>query len=191
MKKRILMLATTVFILTALFFLVNAEHQEDDDSNSSKNAIEKIENRENMEKTFDPQNAVSFVAGILKKSDMLPEEKDFNDKTGLSPLPYDDVVMLEGKKLQDRLQELDIKLEHAIAKYSDLPAIPDWYNREREYLEEKYFATIGKSRYETKMTKELKEKYDEYLDFLEKIKESGEYIEDERLVEIKEKILGG
>jgi hypothetical protein len=191
MKKKILVPTMIMFAVTTLFFLLNTKQRGEKDYGYSNNTIQNTENKEKVEKAIGSQSAVSVVAGILRKSKVLPEGEVFNDKTGLSPLPDDYVIMLEGEKLQERLQELDIKLENAIAKHSDLPAIPDWYNREREYLEEKYFATIGKSRYETKMTKELKEKYDEYLDLLKRVKESGKSIEGEKLAEIKEKILGG
>jgi len=97
---------------------------------------------------------------------------------------------LEGDGLQKRVSELDAKLDHAIQKHPDLPSPPEWYLREKEYLGDKFFATAGKSKYETELTEEQKERQQRYLNYLEKIKETGEAVSDEQLAETKEQILG-
>ena len=65
-----------------------------------------------------------------------------------------------------------------------------FYLREKEYLGDKFFATAGKSKYETELTEEQKERQQRYLNYLEKIKETGEAVSDEQLAETKEQILG-
>ncbi|MBP5406102.1 hypothetical protein J6Z19_03000 [bacterium] len=117
-------------------------------------------------------------------------EKLFNEQTGLEPLHFDEVEKLEGETLQKRYEELDTKLDFAIKKNPDLPPIPEWYTRERDYVENKFFATVGKSRYKTELTEEQKQKQQKYFDYLEKIKKSRREISDEELAKAKEQILG-
>ena len=121
-----------------------------------------------------------------------PEELErvFNEKTELTPLPFDEVEKLEGENLQKRVQELDAKLDHAIQTNPDLPPPPEWYLREKEYLFNKFFATVGKSKYRTEMTEEQKERQQRYVNYLEEIKKTGEVVSDEQLAKIKEQILG-
>lgn len=117
-------------------------------------------------------------------------EKVFNEKTELSPLPFDEVEKLEGDGLQKRVAELDAKLDHAIQTNPDLPPPPEWYLKEREYLNNKFFATVGKSKYQTEMTEEQKENQQKYLNYLEEIKKTGEVVSDEKLAKIKEQMIG-
>ncbi|HQO92694.1 MAG TPA: hypothetical protein PLX56_10230, partial [bacterium] len=140
------------------------------------------------------EKIVSNLNTALRKSlrQAAPEEmeKVFNEKTELSPLPFDEVEKLEGDDLQKRVSELDAKLDHAIQKYPDLPPPPEWYIREMEYLGDKFFQTVGKSRYENDLSEEQKERQQKYLNYLEQIRKSGEAVSNEQLAKIKEQILG-
>lgn len=140
---------------------------------------------------IEKEKQISDMTKALKRSlKPVDSEKIFNEQTGLEPLPFNEVEKLEGEALQKRYEELDAKLDFAIKKNPDLPPIPEWYTRERDYVENKFFATVGKSRYKTELTEEQKQRQQKYFDYLEEIKKSGRKISDEELAKTKEQILG-
>ncbi|HRZ79169.1 MAG TPA: hypothetical protein P5044_04090, partial [bacterium] len=153
MKKNVVIffvfLAATAVALLLYFKNDNAGKSE----KSSNNPAEKNE----MEKEV-ASKLSSALGRAMKNAKPEELERVFNEKTELTPLPFDEVEKLEGENLQKRVQELDAKLDHAVQTNPDLPPPPEWYLREKEYLFNKFFATVGKSRYRTEMTEEQKER---------------------------------
>ena len=181
-KSKIVVVFAGIIFVACVLFLVNQ-------SSNNKMLGSKIEN--NIKTQSAKKKQISDMMRILEKSSKpLDLEEKFNEQTGLKPLRFDEVEKLEGEALQKRCEELDVKLDYAIRKNHDLPPIPEWYTRERDYIENKFFATVGKSRYKTELTEEQKEKRQKYLNYLEEIKKSGAEISDEELAKTKEQILG-
>lgn len=181
-NKIIIGLAVIVFIGIIIFLM--SKTPDDKISESKKENNIKVQQ-------IEKEKQISDMKKALKRSlKPVDSEKNFNEQTGLEPLPFDEVEKLEGEDLQKRYEELDAKLDFAIKKNPDLPPIPEWYSRERDYVENKFFATIGKSRYKTEVTEEQKQRQQKYFDYLEEIKKSGRKISDEELAKTKEQILG-
>ena len=181
-----ILIGLLIIAVASILFFVNKEEDKNKKNNILSSKVQKNEKtREKM---------VSNLNTALKKSlkQAIPEEleKVFNEKTELEPLPFDEVEKLEGENLQKRVSELDAKLDHAIQKHPDLPPPPEWYLREKEHLGNKFFATVGKSRYETELTREQKERQQRYLSYIDEIRKSGEIVSDEELAKTKEQILG-
>ncbi|HPS31370.1 MAG TPA: hypothetical protein PLZ43_14010 [bacterium] len=185
-KSRIvffLILSVVVVIAVAIFR--NGKNEEEKSGKMQKTVSESS----GVERSV--SSKLSLALGRAMKNAKPEElEKLFNEKTELTPLQFDEVEKLEGDGLQKRVVELDVKLDHAIQTNPDLPPPPEWYLKEREYLNNKFFATIGKSKYQTELTEEQKEKQQKYLNYLEEIKKTGEAVSDEQLAKIKEQILG-
>lgn len=180
-SRIIVVLVVIIFIGIALFLTSRTSNNQTSESkNENKIEMQEIERKQQ----------ISDMKKVLKRSlKPINSEKIFNETTGLEPLPFDEVEKLEGETLQKRYEELDAKLDAAIQKNPDLPPIPEWYTRERDYVENKFFATIGKSRYKTELTEEQKQRQQKYFDYLEEIKKSGHEISDEELAKTKEQIL--
>ncbi|MBP5434499.1 hypothetical protein J6Z39_01620 [bacterium] len=184
MKKNKVVIAVAVLaIICCIAFLANR---------TSKDTASKTQTERNIkaQQTLKKKQIADFEKALRKSLKPVDYEKIFNEKTNLEPLPFDELEKLEGEALQKRYEELDVKLDYAIQKNPDLPQIPEWYTRERDYVENKFFATVGKSRYKTELTEEQKEKRQKHLDYLEEIKKSGREISDEELAKTKEQILG-
>lgn len=182
-RHKMIIVVAVLAIIGCIAFLANR---------TSKDTVSKSQTERNI-KTQQAQKKkqIAEIGKALKKSlKPVDYEKIFNEKTNLEPLPFDELEKLEGEALQKRYEELDIKLEYAIQKNPDLPPIPEWYTRERDYIENKFFATVGKSRYKTELSEEQKQRQQKYLDYLEEIKRSGREISDEEKAKTKEQILG-
>ena len=181
-KSKIVILGFIVFIGIIIFLI----------SQNSNDKMSELKNENNIEaQQIESKKQISDMKKVLKRSlKPVDSEKIFNETTGLEPLPFDEVEKLEGETLQKRYEELDAKLDAAIKQNPDLPPIPEWYTRERDYVENKFFATVGKSRYKTELTEEQKQRQQKYFDYLEEIKKSGREISDEELAKTKEQILG-
>lgn len=160
-----------------------------DEAEKSGKLLKTVSESKEVERSVSSKLSVAF-GRAMKNAKPEELEKVFNEKTELTPLPFDEVKKLEGERLQKRVQELDAKLDHAIQKNPDLPPPPEWYLKEKEYLGNKFFTTIGKSKYQTELTEEQKEKRQRYLNYIEKLKKTGKVISDKKRVEIKEQILG-
>lgn len=159
-SRMIVVLVVIIFIGIALFLTSQTSN---DQTSESKN-----ENKIKMQQ-IERKQQISDMKKVLKRSlKPVDSEKIFNEKTDLEPLPFGEVKKLEGETLQKRYEELDAKLDAAIQKNPDLPPIPEWYTRERDYVENKFFDTIGKSNYKTEPTEEQKIKRQKYLNYLEK-----------------------
>ncbi|HNZ53710.1 MAG TPA: hypothetical protein PLD55_12795 [bacterium] len=183
--KEILIGLLIIAVASVLFF-VNKDEDKNKKSDILSSEVQK--NEKTREKIV--SNLATALGRSMKQSSPEELEKVFNERTELTPLPFDEVEKLEGDNLQKRFQELDAKLDHAIQKHPDLPPPPEWYLREREYLGNKFYATVGKSRYETELTQEQKERQQRYLSHLEQIRKTGEIVSDEELAKTKEQILG-
>jgi hypothetical protein len=183
-----ILIGLSIIAVAGILFFMNKDEDKDKDKESDISSSEVQEN-ENAKKKI-VSNLATVLGRSMKQSSPEELEKVFNEKTELSPLPFDEVEKLEGDNLQKRVTELDTKLDHAIQKHPDLPPPPEWYLREKEHLGNKFFATVGKSRYETELTEEQKERQERYLSYLEQIRKSGEIVSDEELAKTKEQILG-
>lgn len=182
-KSRVIIIFALIIFIGCILFLTQRESNDTASEYQTKNNIKAQQ--------IDRKKQISDMKKVLKRSlKSIDSEKLFNEQTGLEPLHFDEVEKLEGETLQKRYEELDTKLDFAIKKNPDLPPIPEWYTRERDYVENKFFATVGKSRYKTELTEEQKQRQKKYFDYLEEIKKLGREISDEELRKTKEQILG-
>lgn len=182
-KSKIIIVLVVIIFIGIIVFLIS-KTPDDKISESKKENNIKVQE-------IEKEKQISDIKKALKRSlKPVDSEKIFNEQTGLEPLLFDEVEKLEGEALQKRYEELDAKLDFAIKKNPDLPPIPEWYTRERDYVENKFFATVGKSKYKTEPTEEQKVKRQKYLDYLEKEgKRTSIETSEEDLAKTKEQIL--
>ena len=184
MSKSKIVVVFGILFFIGVVVLLTSQTSKDQASESKKENNIKVQQ-------IEKEKQISDMKKVLKRSlKPIDSEKIFNETTGLEPLPFDEVEKLEGETLQKRYEELDAKLDAAIQKNPNLPPIPEWYTRERDYIENKFFDTAGKSRYKTELTEEQKQRQEKYFDYLEEIKKSRREISDEELAKAKEQILG-
>ncbi len=187
MFKKIIVVSSIVMVIV-LFFIYKNKSVSVSSVSRSQDTVPTIVKRELVRKKI--HSALSLFKHSAHHNRVDEDESVFNDRTGLSPIGFEEAKQLTGKKLEQRVRDLDSKLSEAIRKYPDLPPPPKWYIEEMNYLSNKYFRTVGKSRYVVKMSVKQKKRQQAYINYLRQVMESGEAVSDEERAEMKRQIIG-
>ncbi|MCK5808937.1 hypothetical protein KAH37_08140 [bacterium] len=185
---RKLIVVAFIFIMAVISLFLFFKEEVLDDNNKTVTSIKENRTEQNIKKKV--KSNLLALTKSLKQVSPKKMEVTFNEKTELTPMNFDEVAQLKGEALQKRVKELDAKLDAAIQKYPDLGPPPEWYTKEMAYLSDKFFKTIGKSKYKTEMTNKQKEKQQEYINYLHDLEDSGEVVSDKKLAKIKRTMLG-